>query len=961
MMNIKIRILTLIFFFHIYVTFNAQQDINFGDFSRPVPSVSSLAAYANAPVSNASGIPDISIPLLKLPTNNKNVGLNINLSYNPMNVSSREAASDIGSGWSLFMGGVISRKIVGELDEKFDDASVQYYERNEFDDIYYYNLPGLSGKFKIVRNKTTNTFSVANISSNLVKIEYTRESNDATLILNSFTITDTKGIKYIFNDYSRSNSELNAHLLGGRVYKSAFFLSQIKDANGVEVANFTYQKDIKYKNGSTSFINYQTCKLKTIVSPFYGKIELDYAYDSTLENTMNDPYSITKVALKDHYNHIISQYGFEYSYSIYSAQPTGPGKRVLTKLKKINRNNIVSEITEFQYNTSEYTQFVTDFNIPYGYNLSYFCPVDDRTTNPRYAGMGVLKRIISPTGGVTEYNFEPNEIYMDKTTSQYLDPIINGSSFVNSQLQYLKDFNQFSFDTNYGTTRLFNVTGTPNVLKKVYIVFNVTSTYTPIFWDPNIPPYVDFKIMQGGNIMTSNGVCPNPGNGSNYRMEEYTLYPGSYEMKFLGSGGTGNVMMLDLGHLPLPFKNSEVTTGLRIANIKYYNHRNDANPVKTTKYSYDNFADSNSSTGYNFDPEDDHGDMNVSQFTLYRNVKVTNADDNVGYTKYYYKNPNDYPSYLTTGSNSFWPYYNLTKGALAEKKEVYNTQNQILISENTDYVMENVPGALHFLMIGDHMYSSAAYFKKITATTKSYLDGQIIEEISETHFDGSNLEASLIKKIYDGVTVETTLTYPSESGAYSSLFSKNIKGIPVIQETKEGTKTLNKSVTKFDNASSIYPTSIVAANIHDGSTKTVMTFDVYDEKGNLLQSTSATGIPTATVYGYDRTLPIAKIQGATYAQVSPYIAAIVNASNADASDPSTEPALLTALDNFRKNAALKDFSISTMTYDPLIGVTTSTPPNGIREIYIYNADNKLEKVTDSNGNVLKEYKYNYKN
>src|SRR5690606_13862379 len=153
MMNIKIRILTLIFFFHIYVTFNAQQDINFGDFSRPVPSVSSLAAYANAPVSNASGIPDISIPLLKLPTNNKNVGLNINISYNRMNVSAREAASDIGSGWSLFMGGVISRKIVGELDEKFDDASVQYYERKEFDDIYYYNLPGLSGKFKIVRNK----------------------------------------------------------------------------------------------------------------------------------------------------------------------------------------------------------------------------------------------------------------------------------------------------------------------------------------------------------------------------------------------------------------------------------------------------------------------------------------------------------------------------------------------------------------------------------------------------------------------------------------------------------------------------------------------------------------------------------------------------------------------------------------------------------------------------------------
>lgn len=51
---------------------------------------------------------------------------------------------------------------------------------------------------------------------------------------------------------------------------------------------------------------------------------------------MNDPYSITKVILKDNYNHIISQYGFEYSHSIYNNDPTiTSGKRVLTKLKKL--------------------------------------------------------------------------------------------------------------------------------------------------------------------------------------------------------------------------------------------------------------------------------------------------------------------------------------------------------------------------------------------------------------------------------------------------------------------------------------------------------------------------------------------------------------------------------------------------------------------------------------------------
>lgn len=959
-MNIKLKLLALILFFCAYARFAAQQqDVNFGDFSRPVPSVSSLAAYSNAPVSYASGIPDISIPLLSLPSNNKNVALNLNLSYNPMNVSPYEAASDVGTGWSLFMGGVISRKIVGELDEKYDNDGVQYYQKNEFDDIYYYNLPGLSGKFKIVRNTFANTFSVVNISSNLVKIEYTRESNTATLIVNSFTITDTKGIKYFFNDYSRSNTEQNAHLLGGRVYRSAYFLTQIKDANNVEIANFSYQKDVKYKLGN--IIDYQTCKLKTITSPSYGKIELDYTYHSSLENTMNDPYSISKVILKDNYNHIISQYGFEYSHSIYNDDPTiTSGKRVLTKLKKINRNNAVSENTEFQYNTSEYDQFTTDFNVPYGYNLTYFCPQSDLTKNPRYAGIGILKRVINPTGGVVEYNFEPQEIYMDKSTTEYLTPIINGSGFVDSQLQYLKDFNQFAFDTNHGTSIFFNVSGTPNVKKKVYIVINVASTYTPVFWDPNTPTYVDFSIKQGTHSMISNGVCANPGNSSTYKMEEYDLLPGSYEMKFVGSGGTGNIMMLDIGHIPLPFKNSEITTGVRIDNIKYYNNKAETNPVKVTRFSYDNFTDSNSSTGYNFDPEDDYGDANVSQFTLYKNVKVTNADDNIGYTKYYYKNPNDYPS-SQSGSNLFWPYYNLTKGGLAEKSEVYNAQNQLLVSEITDYVMENIPTAQNFLMIGTHMYSAAAYFKKITATTKSYLDNQIVDEKTETEFNGSNLEASVVKKIYDDGSTETTLSYPASSGAYSGLHSKNITAIPVIQETRENGKILSRSETKFDNPSSVQPTSILATSISDGSTKTAMTFDLYDEKGNLLQLTSAVAIPTAIIYGYDKTQPIAKIQGATYAQAAPYIQAIVDASDADAANPANEQALLMALDNFRKNTALKDFSISTTTYDPLIGMTTNTPPNGIREIYVYNAENKLEKVTDANGIVLKEYKYNYKN
>lgn len=59
-------------------------------------------------------------------------------------------------------------------------------------------------------------------------------------------------------------------------------------------------------------------------------------------------------------------------------------------------------------------------------------------------------------------------------------------------------------------------------------------------------------------------------------------------------------------------------------------------------------------------------------------------------------------------------------------------------------------------------------------------------------------------------------------------------------------------------------------------------------------------------------------------------------------------------------AALPNYQITTYTYNPLIGVTSVTPPSGIRENYIYDNSNRLEKIIDLNNNILKEFKYKYK-
>jgi uncharacterized protein RhaS with RHS repeats len=140
---------------------------------------------------------------------------------------------------------------------------------------------------------------------------------------------------------------------------------------------------------------------------------------------------------------------------------------------------------------------------------------------------------------------------------------------------------------------------------------------------------------------------------------------------------------------------------------------------------------------------------------------------------------------------------------------------------------------------------------------------------------------------------------------------------------------------------------------------TEATYDKYDSKGNLQQYTTKEDIPVAIIWGYNQTKPIAKIEGITYDQALTLgVADIITKSNEDI-DINTQNVLISALDNFR--IINSRFYITTYTYDPLIGITSITPPSGIRELYKYDTANRLEKVIDTNGKVLKEYKYNYKN
>ncbi|SFN21108.1 hypothetical protein SAMN05421594_1491 [Chryseobacterium oleae] len=265
------------------------------------------------------------------------------------------------------------------------------------------------------------------------------------------------------------------------------------------------------------------------------------------------------------------------------------------------------------------------------------------------------------------------------------------------------------------------------------------------------------------------------------------------------------------------------------------------------------------------------------------------------------------------------------------------------------------------------------YSKLIETVSKEYIGGQVMETKVNTDYNNLQHLQPTLQKITspDASINETNYSYAHEKGN-QRLINANMIGIPLETEVKENGKVINKSETKFESPIHLLPTSALSFDLQNpaiGSTE--LTYDQYDPKGNLQQYTTKNGISTTIIWGYNKTQPIAKIEGAKLSDISQsLIDNIVNASDNDAllGTEASEQSLVTALDQFRNNSALLSYQINTYTYDPLIGVKSITPPSGIREIYIYDTANRLKEVKqldkDASRNpvykILKEFKYNYK-
>lgn len=235
------------------------------------PEVYALARYGDIPVDHSTGVPDISVPLMSI--SDKDISLNVSLSYHATGIQVDQEATWVGLGWVLNAGGMITRQVRGNKDgyygypPKFSDRpDIQDYdytntlpeylrksnlatrlaslesghESNDGEpDIFYYNFCGRSGKFFLDNNAKGCFFKHEDF-----KIEYPGK----------FIITDDSGIIY---EFSTSPYDMHNALSDKSIYGDIWHLTKITSPSGGEISleyESRYTKNILTRQHSTYFL-----------------------------------------------------------------------------------------------------------------------------------------------------------------------------------------------------------------------------------------------------------------------------------------------------------------------------------------------------------------------------------------------------------------------------------------------------------------------------------------------------------------------------------------------------------------------------------------------------------------------------------------------------------------------------------------------------------------------------------
>lgn len=289
--------------------------------------------------------------------------------------------------------------------------------------------------------------------------------------------------------------------------------------------------------------------------------------------------------------------------------------------------------------------------------------------------------------------------------------------------------------------------------------------------------------------------------------------------------------------------------------------------------------------------------------------------------------------------------------------------------------------------------------------------------VTEFDYNPSNYEISQTRTYNSKQELETaTYKYPvdfMQNYPYSTMVSDDCHIIePVIEETrlKNGVQLVRNRTNYFTVENSFIKPVSVEQQVKADATKVVLTYDHYTS-GKIAQYQTKDGVIHSVIWGYNQTFPVAAIENAFLKDVfytgfeddagsnvvstesktgrksykGSYSLNISNLSNGaytltywtktgtainDWTLKTTKAIVTTNAYsiNINETGAIDDIRflpegalITTYTYDPLAGMTSSTDPNNVATYFEYDTLNRLKLVKDANKKVVKQTLYHYLN
>lgn len=810
-------------------------------------------------------------------------------------------------------------------------------------DIFVVNLFGEKIEF-------TSKFPNCNSSNNNIYfVSLNKKGYSLQYINNSFTITDNRGINYIFTQKE------DISVSGFGIKQRNYMLNKIIDIYGNEI-NFSYitTQNITNLVQNTQDMIYGISRVHNPPSLFNGGIDNSYSgeFNDIIPNQVSTGILINTSVTQNYMllSEIVFNKGkvtFEYSDRLDNLT------KKLDRIKLFDFRNVMLKEVNFNYSyfsSPNNTQFYGTFN--------------------DFTSKRLKLNSISNQG--EDYLFEYFEDILLPVKTSYAVDYWGYSNGGNNNVNHFKNPSDFSIPD----VSIPLVLGVNDNFKRANLTYSVSNMLKKIIFPTKGYSIFEYELNQANNFFSTKNPSFNIdfGNGVRLKNQQNYNYDNSLVSKinFLYEGG---ICMNPISF----YKKGNYTKFWDYPNPACMGGINEVCANCCTPYQSSTIAQS---VVYSTQNNNTFYALSYGNYVGYS--KVTKQEEiNNGKTVTFFKNTiglmhpldeipktkdNDTENGVILQQQLFDSDGNLIRAELNSYTTYLSDQMSYGVKKINKGLLRCVPGIS--ILSNQVLFSNYCYYyyypnysKQSLLTSKlvkEYYSSGVVEKSYSYNYD--NLHRLLITEnaVFNGNVLIKNYSYPFTMLSLPNMaeyyFSKKVcNNIVQRMDLVDGNHQNTHRVVYEKDASTnnhILPKYIYTTKGNDPLEKR-LTYDLYDNKQNVIQYTPENGIPISIIYGYNQTLPIAKIENATYSQVSSYVNNLQTLSNG-----TDEAALLTAFNNLRSN--LPNVMVTTYTHIPLVGLSTVTDPKGDKQTYTYDSFGRLQYVKDKNGNILSENKYHYK-